>query len=103
MKHENPTNYARRQNDTTMKASGIHAHVDNRRPLTAQACQCKLKGCTGAGAQMNKAKRKGTQTPDRCTGPSVSQNTAGWVRITILLTLKEHKPSLILLTQLNYI
>ena len=35
------------------EAAGIHAHVDNRRPLTAQACQCKLKGCTGAGAQTN--------------------------------------------------
>ena len=64
-------------------------HVDNRKPLTAQAYQCKLNACTGAGARTNKAKGKGAQTPSGCTGTSASQNTAGHKgTLTILLTLK---------------
>ena len=41
---------------------GIHAHVDNRRPLTTQAYQCYLNACTGTGAQTNTTKYKGSQT-----------------------------------------
>lgn len=76
-------------------------HVDNRKPLTAQAYQCKLNACTGAGARTNKAKGKGAQTPSGCTGTSASQNTAGHKgTLTILLTLKGTQ---MLLTLLNYI
>ena len=54
----------------------IQTDVNNRRPLSAHTYQCQLKACTGAGAQMNTAKCEGMQTPDRCTGPSASQDTA---------------------------
>ena len=56
---------------------GIHAHVDNIRPLTAQAYQRWLQAFTVAGARTNNAKCRGAQTPVACTGASDSQNTVG--------------------------
>ena len=56
---------------------GIHAHVDNRGPLTAQALQHLLKAGTDAGARTNTAKHKRRQTTDRSTNASASQNTTG--------------------------
>ena len=48
----------------------IHTHVDNRRPLTAQAYQCWLHTCTGSCAWTNNAKCKRAQTPATCIGTS---------------------------------
>ena len=48
----------------------IHMHVDNRRPLTAQAYQCCLHTCTGSCAWTNNAKCKRAQTPATCIGAS---------------------------------
>ena len=59
------------------QTQGIHAHVDDRRLLTAHAYQCWLHACTGACAWTNNAKCKGAQTPATCTGASASQNTTG--------------------------
>ena len=61
---------------TLEQTRGIYAHVDNRRPLTAQAntntsLSMHWHWCT------NTAKCKRKQTPDGCTGASASQNTAG--------------------------
>ena len=44
---------------------------------TVRGYQHQLKACTGTGAQMNTAKHKRMQTPDRCTRTIASQNTAG--------------------------
>ena len=54
---------------------GIHVHVDNRRPLTAQAYKCRLQASTGPDARTNNAKCKGAQPPATCTGANASQNT----------------------------
>jgi len=68
--------------------------TDNRRPLTVQAYQCKLKACTGASARTNAGKCNGTQTLDGCTHKTLLGMKEHWQRwmhwhvyITIAQTL----------------
>ena len=72
---EQPRDYAEMQNGANNKHEGS---TDNRRILTVQAYQCKLKAGTGASAGTNARKCNGTQTLDGCTHKT-------------LLGIKEHR------------
>ena len=75
------------------QTEGIHAHVGNGRPLTAQVYQCWLHACTGVCARTNNTKCKGAQTPAACTGACASQNTVGHEGTLTWVNALAHEPN----------